>query len=83
MEKFYMAADYVQDGVDRYLIWIVAAPNEAKAVSGLLHHLESQGADVKQITVVYGVSSIEELDEIVKGGLKPGMVYSTHVMECV
>ena len=83
MEKFNLITDYVQDHVDRYLIWIVAAPNEAKAVNGLLHQLESEGADVKQITAVYGVSSIEELDEIVKGGLKPGMVYSTHVMERV
>lgn len=70
---FFMISDYIENGMDKHCEHIVASESERSAVSTLLHYLERCGKCVQCITAVYGVSTMEQLQEVSDNGPTAGM----------
>lgn len=81
IERFFMTADYIQDGIDKCEWFELAAPSEHDAINLLLNLLEPQGKDVQCIVTVMGINSIDELKDFVYHGPKPGTVCFAHVLD--
>lgn len=84
--NFYLVADYIENGTNKNGWYILQAADEMNAVNWLLQELETSGGDVQAIASVYGVNSMQELEEISENGLRPGVccmlyAYSDSVFE--
>ena len=71
-----MIADYRENGVDMHNEFIAPHTDDyERAVYCLADTLERQGLSVSCITVCPGAQSFEDLQQMGKGGFKPGNVY--------